>query len=73
MKRFGLLLLSPIVTAGLVLGESSLSPDLRAKVDQAAEEALADTGVPSASVAVVKDGKLAYLHRIAVLGLTLKK
>jgi D-alanyl-D-alanine carboxypeptidase len=62
MKRFGLLLFLPIVTAGFVFGESSLSPDLRAKVDQAAEKALADTGVPSASVAVVKEGKLAYLH-----------
>ena len=52
MKRFGLLLFSPIVTVSLVFGASPLSPDLQAKVDQAAEKALADTGVPSASVAV---------------------
>ncbi|HML17637.1 MAG TPA: serine hydrolase domain-containing protein [Bryobacteraceae bacterium] len=31
-------------------------------VDQSAIKILADTGVPSASVAIVKDGKIAYVH-----------
>jgi D-alanyl-D-alanine carboxypeptidase len=51
----------------LVLSLSSLAPaqldaGLRAKIDKAAEEVLATTGVPSASLAIVKDGKVAYTH-----------
>jgi len=38
-----------------------LPADLTQKIDQAAAEALATTGVPSASVAIVKDGRIAYL------------
>jgi D-alanyl-D-alanine carboxypeptidase len=38
-----------------------LSAEQRAAIDKAAEEALKSTGVPSASIAVVKDGKLAYV------------
>lgn len=38
------------------------SPDLRAKIDAVATEVLGDTGVPSASIAVVQDGKLVYTH-----------
>jgi len=49
-------------TAGMVFGQSTLAPELREKIDQAAKKTLADTGVPSASVAVVKDGKIAYLQ-----------
>ena len=37
-----------------------LSAATRASVDQAATKALADTGVPGASVAVVKDAEIAY-------------
>jgi D-alanyl-D-alanine carboxypeptidase len=39
-----------------------IDPDLRAKIDAATEQVLATTGVPSASVAIVKDGKVAYTH-----------
>ncbi len=42
--------------------QSSLSPDLREKIDKIATDTLAGTGVPSASIAIVKDGKIAYLH-----------
>src|SRR6185436_4805839 len=38
-----------------------LSSDLRAQIDKAATDALAKTGVPSASVTVVKDGQIAYV------------
>jgi len=38
-----------------------LSPELRAKIDKLAASSLAKTGVPSASVAVVKDGQVVYL------------
>ncbi len=40
----------------------TLPPETRAKVDQIAQKVLADTGVPSASVAIVKDGQIAYLN-----------
>ena len=38
-----------------------LSPELRAKIDKLAASSLAKSGVPSASVAVVKDGQVVYL------------
>ena len=40
---------------------AQLSPDVTAKIDRAAADALQRTGVPSASVAVVKDGKIVYI------------
>lgn len=42
--------------------QSTLSPELRARIDDAAREALARSGAPSASIAIVLDGKLAYLQ-----------
>src|SRR3954463_860359 len=39
-----------------------LTTDQRAAIDKAAESALKSSGVPSASVAVVKNGQLAYAH-----------
>ncbi|HKG13913.1 MAG TPA: serine hydrolase domain-containing protein [Pyrinomonadaceae bacterium] len=41
--------------------QAQLSPDLREKVDKLASDALAKSGVPSASVAVVRDGQVVYL------------
>jgi CubicO group peptidase (beta-lactamase class C family) len=41
---------------------SELSADVRGQIDKVAADVLAKTGVPSASVAVVKDGRIAYLH-----------
>jgi D-alanyl-D-alanine carboxypeptidase len=35
---------------------------MQQKIDQIATDALAKTGVPSASVAIVKDGRIVYLH-----------
>ena len=40
----------------------TLDAGLRARVDQLASEVLKQTGVPSASVAIVKGGKLSYTH-----------
>jgi D-alanyl-D-alanine carboxypeptidase len=37
-----------------------LAPDVQAKVEQVAQDTLNDTGVPSASVAVVEGGRLVY-------------
>ena len=41
---------------------STLAPELRQKIDRAARDVLTKTGVPSASVAIVKDGEIAYLE-----------
>jgi CubicO group peptidase (beta-lactamase class C family) len=40
----------------------AIDPALRARIDRIAAEVLEETGVPSASVAVVKGGKLVYTH-----------
>lgn len=39
---------------------AQLAPDVAAKVDATAQRVLKETGVPSASVAIVKDGKVVY-------------
>ena len=39
-----------------------LAPDLRSQIDGIAQHVLKTTGVPSASLAVVKDGKVAYVQ-----------
>ena len=41
---------------------AELSSETRGQIDQAARQVLESTGVPSASVAVVKDGTLVYAH-----------
>ena len=43
-------------------GQDALPPELAAKVDAAVAAALKKSGAPSASIAVVKDGRLAYAH-----------
>jgi CubicO group peptidase (beta-lactamase class C family) len=42
--------------------QAALAPALRSKVDELAQQTLKTTGVPSASIAVVQDGKIAYLQ-----------
>jgi D-alanyl-D-alanine carboxypeptidase len=42
--------------------QTQLTVELQKKIDTLATDALTKTGVPSASVAVVKDGQIAYLH-----------
>src|SRR6266404_4086931 len=44
----------------LTNAQAQLSPDLIEKIDKVANDALAKTGVPSASVAIVKDGQIVY-------------
>jgi CubicO group peptidase (beta-lactamase class C family) len=38
----------------------SIAPQLRSSIDEISQQVLKTTGVPSASVAVVQDGKIAY-------------
>jgi D-alanyl-D-alanine carboxypeptidase len=52
------LLLLPIAARG----QSPLSPDAKAKIDTAVTQVLSSTKVPSASIAIVKDGRIAYLQ-----------
>jgi len=42
--------------------QTQFPTEMQQKIDKVASDALAKTGVPSASVAVVKDGQIAYLH-----------
>lgn len=44
------------------LAVDQIPAELQQKIDQMAEQGLAQTGVPSASVAIVQDGKIAYTH-----------
>src|SRR5437660_4704604 len=41
--------------------QTQLSPDLIDKIDKVANDTLAKTGVPSASIAIVKDGQVVYV------------
>jgi len=52
---------SLLIACQVVLAQE-LPTELRQKIDGVANDALAKTGVPSASVAIVKDGKIAYLQ-----------
>src|ERR1700689_2249944 len=53
-----------LLAVGIAPAQSAteLSGETRRQIDQIARQVLEDTGVPSASVAVVKDGALAYAH-----------
>lgn len=42
--------------------QSPMPAQMRALIDEAAEKILDATGVPSASIAVVRDGRIAYVH-----------
>ncbi len=53
------LLITSSATAQTV---DTIDPGLRAQIDRIATQILAQTGVPSASVAVVQKGKLVYTH-----------
>jgi CubicO group peptidase (beta-lactamase class C family) len=41
--------------------QGALAPDVRAEVDRAATRILSRMDVPSVSVAIVRDGRIAYL------------
>jgi D-alanyl-D-alanine carboxypeptidase len=56
--------LLPALIPGAVLAQTTptLSPEIKAKIDAASTQILQTTQVPSASIAVVKDGRIAYLQ-----------
>src|SRR5438046_4614545 len=57
--HFGLLLI--FVAVANVNAQTQLSADLIEKIDKVANDTLARTGVPSASIAIVKDGQIVYV------------
>jgi len=59
--RFVIIVLILLSSISLANAQAELSPDVRSKIDKLATDALSSSGVPSASVAVVKDGKIVYL------------
>ena len=59
---FALLLTTAIFQNFSAQAQTELSPDVKAKIDKIATESLEKSGVPSASVAVVKNGQIVYLN-----------
>ena len=57
-------LLAFLLVAVCGSAQSTLTPEMQGKIDTAVQEELMKTGVPSASVAVVQNGTIAYLHAL---------
>jgi CubicO group peptidase (beta-lactamase class C family) len=55
-----------VLVVALVGAQDTLPVELRAAIDKAAAEVLETTGAPGASVAVVRDGRIAYLRAYGV-------
>src|SRR5229473_7495310 len=70
MRNVVLTFLALALTAALHAQE--LPADMRASIDKAATDILAKTGAPSASIAVVRDGKIVYTHAYGVANLETK-
>ena len=49
-------------TATAPSAQSTLSPDLQQKIDKLVSGGIANFGAPSAQIAIVKDGRIAYVH-----------
>ncbi|MBV8629731.1 MAG: beta-lactamase family protein [Silvibacterium sp.] len=68
MRRFSILFLivgfciASGANAQRSLVVNDIDPGLRARIDDMAEQALQHTGVPSASLAVVQQGRIVYTH-----------
>ena len=64
LQKYSLALVVVVLIAAVALSSAqtapSLSADSRSSIDEIAKNALAATGVPSASMAVVRDGKIVY-------------
>jgi D-alanyl-D-alanine carboxypeptidase len=58
----GSLLLGAVPAAVLAQPSNALDAAAAGRVDQAVEKVIADTGIPSASVALVEHGQIVYLH-----------
>jgi D-alanyl-D-alanine carboxypeptidase len=56
------LLVVVLFCGSLAAAENTLAPEIRAKIDAATQQVLTSTGVPSASLAIVQDGRIVYLQ-----------
>ena len=70
MRRIVTALLAFALTTALHAQE--LPAEMRASIDKAAADILAKTGAPSASIAVVRDGKIVYTHAYGIANLETK-
>lgn len=61
-----------LALAAPLFAQETLPADVREKIDKAATEVLAKTGAPSASIAVVDDGRIAYVHAYGTANLETK-
>src|SRR5690349_21315341 len=61
-RCFAFLSCALLALASIASGQTKLAPELRNDIDNIAQQVLTKTGVPSASVAVVKNGEVVYLH-----------
>jgi D-alanyl-D-alanine carboxypeptidase len=63
-RRFaiGTLVIALHALTALAQVQPSLAPELRERIDKTAQVVLTQAGVPSASVAIVKDGAIVYLQ-----------
>jgi D-alanyl-D-alanine carboxypeptidase len=60
-KKVPAILFPLVFVARTLLAEDAIPAETRAAIDKAVGEVLAKTGAPGASVAIVKDGKIAYV------------
>ena len=61
-KKVPTFLFSFVFVARALFAEDSIPADTRAAIDKIGGEVLAETGAPSASIAIVKGGKIAYVN-----------
>ncbi len=61
-----------LALAAPLFAQETLPADVREEIDKAATEVLAKTGAPSASIAVVNDGGIAYVHAYGTANLESK-
>src|SRR5262245_35677164 len=68
LRAFAFLLLTclGVCAPAQTAGEPKLPAEARAKIDGIVQQALKQTGVPSVSIAVVKDGEIAYVRAYGV-------
>src|SRR5438270_828553 len=60
--RVSILITVVLFCVSFAAAQDALSAEQRAAIDKAATDALRESGTPSASVAVVKDGQIVYAH-----------
>src|SRR6266849_1664375 len=70
MRRIVFIFLAFALTA--VLHAQELPADMRASIDKSAGDILAKSGAPSASIAVVRDGKIVYTNAYGTANLETK-